>query len=44
MLKAIGSKTDLEDSEKNSYYSLVADLLESDIVQEMKYYLFSALS
>lgn len=38
MLKAIGSKTDLEDSEKNSYYSLVADLLESDIVQEMKKY------
>ena len=44
MLKAIGSKTDLEDSEKNSYYSLVADLLDEKIHPPRQYYLFSALS
>lgn len=35
MLKAIGSKKDLEDKDA-VYYCLVADLLESDVVQKMK--------
>lgn len=39
MLKAIGSKINLEDSDVNSYYSLVSDLLDSDVVQTMKTYM-----
>ncbi|MGN0587843.1 MAG: HD domain-containing protein [Oscillospiraceae bacterium] len=38
MLKAIGSKLDLEDPDVNTYYSLVADLLDSEVVQEMNNY------
>ncbi|MCD7730179.1 MAG: HD family phosphohydrolase [Oscillospiraceae bacterium] len=37
MLNAIGSKADLE-SEDSSYHYLVADLLDSEVVQEMKNY------
>lgn len=36
MLKAIGSKIDLNDKDFTTYYYLVADLLESDVVQRMK--------
>ncbi|MCM1328488.1 MAG: HD domain-containing protein [Ruminococcus sp.] len=36
MLKAIGSKIDLNDKDLITYYYLVADLLESDVVQQMK--------
>lgn len=38
MLKAIGSKIDLNDKDFTTYYYLVADLLESDVVQQMKEY------
>ncbi|MDE6132610.1 MAG: hypothetical protein K2G04_04445 [Oscillospiraceae bacterium] len=38
MLKAIGSKIDLNDKDFTTYYYLVADLLESDVVQQMKNY------
>ncbi len=37
MLKAIGSKKKL-DSDMLTYYSLVADLLDSEVVQSMKQY------
>lgn len=37
MLKAIGSKADLE-SEDSTFHYLIADLLDSDVVQEMKNY------
>lgn len=36
MLKAIGSKIDLNDKELTTYYYLVADLLENDKVMKMK--------
>ncbi|MGN0610109.1 MAG: HD domain-containing protein [Oscillospiraceae bacterium] len=38
MLKAIGSKADLE-SEDSTFHYLIADLLDSDVVQEMKNYI-----
>ncbi len=38
MLKAIGSGVDLEDS-GSTYYALVADLLRSSVVNEMKNYI-----
>lgn len=38
MLRAIGSKVDLDKNGDSQYYSLVADLLESDVVNEMKQY------
>ncbi|MDE5860232.1 MAG: HD domain-containing protein [Oscillospiraceae bacterium] len=38
MLKAIGSKIDLDDKELTIYYYLVADLLENDLVLKMKEY------
>ncbi len=40
MIKAIGSRLDLstEEGKKSEYYTLVADLLESSVVLEMKKY------
>ncbi len=36
MLKAIGSKVDLNDKELTTYYHLVGDLLENELVLKMK--------
>ena len=38
MLNAIGSKVDLSDGESSDYHYLVADLLESKTVQQMREY------